>query len=125
MAEKVFSRIYNEAAVKDNVKIISYEQFKEILDSGENVFILDVRSSQAYAKGHIKDAISVPVDTINEQCVTEMLHSDSNTVVYCGGHNCFSSTEAANKLQALGMMNVLDFKGGREEWEELGGELVT
>ena len=125
MAESVYDRIYKEAPVKNNVKEISFEQLTEILNSGENFFLLDVRSPESYAAGHIKGAISVPVKNINEQCVTEMLHSDSRVVVYCGGYSCQSSTEAANKLQALGIMNVLDFKGGREEWEKEGGELAA
>ncbi len=123
MSRSVFERVYSEAPVKNNVKEITYEQFLEILDSDDPVFLLDVRSSESYAAGHISSAVSVPVNTINEQCVTEMLHSDSMVVVYCGGFNCQASTEAANKLQALGMVNVLDFKGGAEEWKKKGREL--
>ena len=125
MGNSVFGRVYKEAPVKNNVKEISFEQLAEIIESGENFFLLDVRSPESYAAGRIKEAISVPVNNINEQCVTEMLHSDSKVVVYCGGYGCQSSTEAANKLQALGIVNVLNFKGGREEWEKQGRKLVS
>ncbi len=124
MDENVFDRVYKEAQEKNNVKEISYEQFREIYDSDENFFLLDVLTSESYRNGHIKNAISVPVKTINEQCVTEMLHSDSKVIVYCAGHSCPASTEAAIKLQALGMVNVLDFKGGFQEWRKQGNELV-
>lgn len=123
MSLSVFEKVFKEAPVKNNVKEITYDQFLEILNSDDKVFHLDVRSSESYAEGHIGPAVSVPVNTINEQCVTEMLHSDSMVVVYCGGFNCQASTEAANRLQALGMVNILDFKGGAEEWKNRGGEL--
>ncbi len=124
MAENIFDRVFNEAEEKDNVKQISYEQFKEIYDSGENFFLLDVLPAASYNNGHIKGALSVPVDTINEQCVTEMLHSDSKVITYCAGYDCEASTEAANKIKALGIVNVLDFKGGLQEWRKQGNELV-
>ncbi len=124
MAENVFDRIFNEAREKNNVKQISYEQFKEIYDSGENFFLLHVLPAESYNNGHIKGAISVPVDTINEQCVTEMLHSDSRVITYCADHECEASTEAANRIKALGIVNVLDFKGGIQEWRKQGNELV-
>ena len=124
MSRGVFDRIGREAEEKDSVKEISYEQFREIYDSGENFFLFDVLPSESYRKGHIKGAVSVPVNTINEKCVSEMLHADSKVVVYCGGHQCQASTEAANKLHALGLTNVLDFKGGLEDWRKNGNELV-
>jgi rhodanese-related sulfurtransferase len=124
MEESVFDRIFREAEEKDNVKQISYEQFKKLYDSGENFFLLDVLPPESYMNGHIKGAISVPVSTINEQCMSEMLHSDSKVVVYCASYDCTASTEAGNKLKALGIMNVLDFKGGLKEWRKQGNELI-
>ncbi len=124
MSEGVFEKVCRQAEEKDGVKEISYGQFREIYDSGENFFLFDVLPSESYRKGHIKGAISVPVNTINEKCVSEMLHADSKVVVYCAGFSCQASTEAANKLHALGLTNVLDFKGGLEEWRENGNELA-
>ncbi len=124
MAEGVFDRIYKEAEKKDNVKEISCSQFREIYDSGEDFFLLDVLPSESYSKGHIKGAVSVPVNTINEKCVSEMLHADSRVIVYCAGYACKASTEAANKLHALGLSKVLDFKGGLAEWRRNGNELI-
>jgi rhodanese-related sulfurtransferase len=42
---------------------IALADFKKLVDSGA-VIVLDVRSADAYASGHIPGAISVPLETV-------------------------------------------------------------
>ncbi len=49
---------------------------------------------------------------------------DEPIVTYCGGVNCPSSKQAAEKLASLGYTNVLAFEGGLQEWTEAGYPLV-
>jgi len=43
---------------------ISVDEAKEILDSGGDVTVIDVRSSEEFQSGHVPGAIHIPVDEI-------------------------------------------------------------
>jgi rhodanese-related sulfurtransferase len=125
MEMSIFDRIFEQAQEEDRVKWITYGQFMEIRNSGEKYFLLEVLPAEAYQKGHIEDAVSVPVDTIEQRCMEEMLNKDSNIVVYCYDFECTASTKAVKKLKQLGYKKVLDFKGGKKEWRKNGNKLVS
>lgn len=122
-ANGVFSHVAGEAAMKDGVKEISYEQFMSIRNSGEKYKLFDVLDSASYNKGHIEGAVSFPLDTINKTTAQTRLSKDDHIIVYCGSFQCTASTEAAKKLSALGY-NVLDYKGGLKEWQDNGNKLI-
>ncbi len=115
----VFDRIAAAAAVKDGVREISYAQFIEIRDSGEEYVLLDVLGEDSYREGHIDGALNLPVGGITKESAEKILGKDARVVVYCGGFLCTASTSAAKKLSALGY-TVLDYKGGLKEWKEKG-----
>ena len=122
-AGSVCGMVAKEAAVKDGVKEITYDQFMKIRNSGEKYALLDVLSAESYANGHIESAESFPVDTISKESAGARLSNDANVIVYCGSFQCGASTAAAKKLSGLGY-NVLDYKGGLKEWQEKGNKLV-
>jgi len=119
----IFEKVSKEVKAKDGVKEISYEQFMSIRNSGERYILVDVLSPDSYSQGHIKGAISFPMDTINKQAVAKMLPKGTNVIVYCGSFQCGASTASAKKLSGFGY-NVLDYKGGLKEWQEKGNRLV-
>ncbi len=121
--ETCFGGVCALAHTKDGVKEITYEQFQIIRASGEDYVLLDVMSEESYEKGHIEDAESFPVGTINIETTSDELDKDDKIVVYCAGSSCSVSTKAAHRLMALGFENVLDYKGGLEEWQARGHEL--
>jgi len=123
MTIDTFDKIEKQAAVKEGVKEITYEQFRELRDSGEEYVLLDVLSPESYESGHIEDAESFFVATIDADSASQRLSKDSKIVVYCGGFRCAASSNAARKLSELGY-NVIDYKGGLEEWKEKGNQLV-
>ncbi|MBF0217316.1 MAG: rhodanese-like domain-containing protein [Candidatus Omnitrophica bacterium] len=107
-----------------SVKEISYEEFGAYRGGKENFTLVDVLSRESYEKGHIEGAISFPLDTINKKTAARALSNKARTViVYCGGFKCHASTKAALKLEKLGY-NVLDYKGGLEEWQNKGNKLL-
>ncbi|MFH1045602.1 MAG: rhodanese-like domain-containing protein [Candidatus Omnitrophota bacterium] len=112
----------SEAGMKEGVKEITYEQFMTIRDSGEGYALLDVLPAESYSAGHIEGAESFPLDTINEASAGQRLSKDAQIIVYCGSFQCSASTQAAQKLSALGY-NVLDYKGGLKDWQEKGSKL--
>lgn len=91
---------------------ITAEKAKEIMDSGEDIVILDVRTQEEYDSGHIKKAICLPNETILEE-PKELLDKTQKILVYCRSGR--RSKEAAQKLADMGYENVLEF-GGFLEW---------
>ena len=84
--------------------------------------ILDVRSPQLYAEGHVERAVSLPHGRIVERNLTGY---DAGTlfVVYCSGPHCNGADRAAVRLARLGR-KVKKMIGGISGWTEEGYELV-
>lgn len=99
------------------VKIINRDELMKMISSGENFKLADVLSKEHYADEHIKGAISLPLDEIQERA-EQVLKKDEVIVVYCASFTCQASTLAAEKLLSLGYKSVLDYKGGLKDYKE-------
>jgi rhodanese-related sulfurtransferase len=107
-----------------SVKEISYEELEGYRGGSGNFTLVDVLSKESYGKGHIEGAVSFPLDTINRKNALRVLsRNDKTIIVYCGGFKCHASTKAAQKLAKLGY-NVVDYKGGLQDWQDKGNKLV-
>jgi rhodanese-related sulfurtransferase len=85
---------------------------------GEDAVILDVRTQEEYAEGHIPDALLLP-DTELKQRAEELLPDKDQTIlVYCRSGR--RSASAAKLMVELGYTEVYDF-GGILDWT---GEVV-
>jgi rhodanese-related sulfurtransferase len=88
------------------------------LAEGEPDFVLlDARSDESYAKGHLPGAISLPHSRITAETVADL--PDGPVVTYCWGPSCNGATKAAARLAALGRP-VKEMLGGFEYWERDG-----
>ena len=81
--------------------------------------ILDVRTAQEFASGHIPGAVLLPNETIGTEDIPLLPDKDQLILVYCRSGN--RSTQAAEKLAQLGYTNIVEF-GGINSWT---GEIVT
>lgn len=63
--------------------------------------LLDVRSPQLYAQGHVPGAINLPHDEITEGNIARW-SADSSFVVYGAGPHCTAAHQAAQRLARLG-----------------------
>lgn len=101
-------------AVAAQYRKISPQMAKEMIDSLDSVIILDVRTENEYAEGHIPGAILIPNETIETTGRPQKLDDlDAMILVYCRSGN--RSAQAARKLSALGYTQVYDF-GGIIDW---------
>ena len=99
---------------KDGYKSIPQDQAKQMMDSG-NVIVLDVREQSEFDAGHIKDAVLLPVGTINDKSAAAVIPSkDSTVLVYCRSGN--RSKTASGKLAKLGYKNIYEI-GGINSWK--------
>lgn len=106
----------------DNIISVSAPEFdKEI--KADSVQLLDVRTPQEYAEGHIDGALNINVQSDDFQRMVEKeLSKDSTILVYCRSGR--RSMDAAEILTKLGY-KVVNLKGGIIEWKEDGLPVTT
>jgi rhodanese-related sulfurtransferase len=95
----------------------------EMLQSGENVVVIDARSEAAYNQEHIPQALSFPHRLMNAQS-TNQLDRQALFVTYCDGIGCNASTKGALKLAELGF-NVKELLGGLDWWKRDGYPTIS
>jgi rhodanese-related sulfurtransferase len=84
--------------------------------------LLDVRSSESFAAGHLDRAVNLPHGRINERNLAEY-PPDTLFVVYCSGPHCNGADRAAVRLARLGR-RVKKMIGGIEGWKDEGFDLA-
>ena len=97
---------------------ISNSQFKTLATNTDAV-ILDVRTPEEFAEGHIPEAINCPLSTF--AATSEILDKEKKVVVYCnsGGR----SYGAYIKLMKLGYKNIA--QAIFADWNEAGLPVAT
>lgn len=98
---------------------VTAEEAVNIMQTEENYVILDVRTAQEFASGHIPGAALLPNETIGTEDIPLLPDKDQLILVYCRSGN--RSKQAAEKLAQLGYTNSVEF-GGINSWT---GEIVT
>lgn len=104
----------SRSAVPQNseVKTLSAAEAKAQLDADEDIVLVDVRTREEFAEGHIPGAVCIPNETIVAGAELPF-GVDVKLFLYCRSGR--RSAEAANKLVAMGYTNVTDF-GGIINW---------
>ena len=97
---------------------ISQEEAAKLMETESDYVILDVRTPEEFASGHIPGAINIPNETISDAEPPQLPDRAQLILVYCRSGN--RSKQASRKLAALGYTNILEF-GGINTWP---GEIV-
>jgi len=93
-------------------------EFSKQLKATPNGIIMDVRTPQEFAEGHIKNAINLDWNGSDFNSKTAKMDKSTPVFVYClsGGR----SSSAASQLRADGFKNVLELNGGMMSWRNSG-----
>ena len=107
-------------AVEHFEKLLAFEtdcwDVNASLQAGHRDFVLlDVRSPEAYAAGHVPGAVNLPHARIVERNLAEF-PADALFVVYCTGTHCNGADRAAVRLARLGR-KVKKMLGGMAGWK--------
>jgi rhodanese-related sulfurtransferase len=113
-------------AVEHFARLLAFEtdcwDVHEALERSQPTFVLlDVRSPETFANGHVPGAINLPHRRISERTLAEY-GKETLFVVYCSGPHCNGADRAALRLARLGRP-VKKMIGGIEGWREEGFEL--
>lgn len=115
----VLTGVTNFAPKTTGYRQVTTEEAVNIMQTEENYVILDVRTAQEFASGHIPGAVLLPNETIGTEDIPLLPDKDQLILVYCRSGN--RSKQAAEKLAQLGFTNIVEF-GGISSWT---GEIVT
>lgn len=88
-----------------------------------NTTILDVRTPEEFAAGHLPGAVNIDVSAPDFADRIGTLVPDAPYAVYCRSGN--RSAAAVEQMTAAGFTQVFDLGGGILDWQEAGGEVVT
>lgn len=109
----------NTASDFNTYQQITAEEAANMMQSETDYIILDVRTAQEYASGHIPGAVNIPNETIASEAIQQLPDKEQLILVYCRSGN--RSKQASEKLVNLGYTNIVEF-GGINDWS---GEVVT
>ena len=85
--------------------VVSVERFLEVLGSEEKNCVIDLRSEEDYAKGHIESAVNIPYGTAVADAL-EQIPNDVPVYVYCYSGQTASQTVALLNLAGKNAYNV-------------------
>lgn len=102
----------------ENGKVSTYEQItaeqaKTIMDTDKDYIIIDARTEEEFAEGHIENAVLIPEYEIAERAEKELPDKEQLILVYCRSGR--RSKIASEELVKLGYTNVKEF-GGIIDW---------
>ncbi len=122
-----FTEVYNAEGVKDyeyetitQVGFLLAPELQEIANAGDDkYFIIDARKPEDFEKGHLKGAVNITRDEIQDRL--DEVPKDKTVVAYCYSGN--QSLDVVEALVADGHEDVWNANDGTKEYD--GFELVT
>ena len=66
---------------------ITVQEAANIMQSETNYILLDVRTAQEYASGHIPGAVNLPNETITSEAIQQLPDKEQLILVYCRSGN--------------------------------------
>ncbi len=101
-----------------NIKNLEPKAFSETLKTTTNAQIIDVRTPQEFAAGHLENAQNIDWLGDNFDANAQKLDKTKPIFIYCKTNN--RSSQAAEKLEELGFKNIYNMKGGLLKWDAEG-----
>jgi peroxiredoxin-like protein len=101
-----------------NNNSIAAKPFATAIAEKPGITLLDVRTPEEYAEGHIKGAKNI--DWKGDSFSTEVAALDKKQPVYVYCHSGKRSAQAAKQMRKDGFEKVYELEGGMNSWEEAG-----
>jgi rhodanese-related sulfurtransferase len=99
---------------------VDLAEVRELAAAG--AVLLDARTAELYADGHLPGARSLPLGEMDEGLAAfrQTVPTDAVIVTYCSGYGCPDSFDQGVRLLAEGWRDVRVFEGGYPEWHDAG-----
>ena len=92
---------------------ITADEAQVLMQKERDYLVLDVRSPEEYAEGHIPHAINIPMEQFGEDPPKELPDRNQTIFVYCV--KGIRSMNVANRLAHMGYKNIIEM-GGIQDW---------
>ncbi len=100
------------------IKEVTVSDVKNMIDSKENIIVLDVRDKNELEEGRLPGAINISRGMLEFKVETMMPDKNSKIVVYCGVD--LRSPLATKTLNDMGYKNAINMSGGLKAWKLAG-----
>jgi len=114
----VFSELRRKAS-----GLVNVEAGDAIKLINNDAVVIDIRSADAFARGHIVNAKNIPNDELDGKLEQLEQYKGSPIVAVCDAG--VTSTQAVNKLRSAGFETVFGLKGGMSGWGQAGLPVVS
>ncbi len=88
-----------------------------------DALVVDIRSAEAYSRGHIVNARNIPSDELDSRLAQLEQYKEGPVIAVCD--NGITSTRAVNTLRGAGFEGAYGLKGGMTSWNQAGLPVVT
>ena len=88
-----------------------------------DAIVVDLRSAEAFAKGHIVNAKNIPLDEFEANSAKLENLKDKSVIAVCDAGT--STARADDRLRKSGMDTVYGLKGGMNAWSQAGLPVVS
>lgn len=112
---------YAKGWIFANFESVSPQKASALLKSNKNITILDVRTPEEFAQEHIKGAILIPVQILNNNLSKLSKDKGKRVIVYCRSGN---RSIAASRILAKNGFIPLNVQGGISQWKSEGLSVV-
>jgi rhodanese-related sulfurtransferase len=112
----------SDTVVREVEKVDIEDASLVIQDMGDRLTIIDVRTADEFAAGHLEGAVNLDLEGGQFSSLIEALPKNGAYLVYC--HTGRRSALAADAMVKAGFTNVRDM-GGIADWEAAGLPVVT
>ncbi|MBU9739501.1 rhodanese-like domain-containing protein [Diplocloster agilis] len=102
-----------EKTDKISYQKLTPEEAKEMMDTQDDLVVVDVRRQEEYDEKHLEGAVLIPLDTIADEQPEQLPDLDQPILVYC--RTGVRSKASAEKLVDIGYTAVYDI-GGIVDW---------
>ena len=100
----------------EDTPLVSQDELIEMARkySTNDMLILDVRSAEEFAEGHIKNAVNISHGEMSRNFMTILEFQDKPVVVYCRSGRRANIAETI--LKDKGFTNVMHLEGDMNDW---------
>jgi rhodanese-related sulfurtransferase len=101
-------------AAADDLPRVPPDDLLAALKTDQKILVLDVRSEQEYASGHVPGARNIPHDELESRIEEVRVEGAERIVVYC--ESGYRAGEAGTVLRESGFENVEHLSGDMKAW---------
>jgi phage shock protein E len=101
---------------------VNIQGFAKIIEN-PTIVIIDVRTPEEFAQGHILNSLNIDVANANFISEVSQLDKTKTYAVYCRSGN--RSAVATAEMEKLGFTSLYNMTGGAIDWLQAGLPLVT